>query len=200
MCIFEKHSFDMPFKKYLYYSLQNMLIFRWSQISMWWFEEYNPLPRADLWTAHNTWLIILLKKQNPNPSCHDTALWTQRTTDWKPLSFPHPSITLSCLLYHFLISLWLSLATGDSLKGVDDQSIGSSLPHALAQWNITLRYIFRVQHSVPGQPYRLRPENLESSHVMLSSSTSNVFFKIQTLLLSSVLLQPLLQMPTCNKP
>lgn len=118
----------------------------------------------------------------------------KRTTDWKPLSFSHPSIALSCLFYHFLISLSLPLASSDSLKGVDDQSIGSSLPHALAQWNITLRYIFRVQHSVPGQPYRLGPENLKSSHVMLSGSMSNVFFKIQTLLLSNVL-----QMPTFNK-
>lgn len=153
------------------------------------FEEYNPGARVHLPSAHNTWLILSLKKQNPNPSCHDTALWTQRTTDWKPLSFPHPSIALSCLLYHFLISLSLSPASADSLKGVDDQSIGSSLPHALAQWNITLRYIFRVQRSVPARPYRLGPENLESSR-----SVSNVFFKIQTLLLSGVV-----QMPTFNE-
>lgn len=107
----------------------------------------------------------------------------------------HSPIRLSlshAFLYHFPIALCLSPAAGDSLKGADDQSIGSSLPHALAQWNITLRYIFRVQHSVPGRPYRLRPEKLESSRVMLSGSMSNVFFKIQTLLLSGVLHPPLL--------
>lgn len=112
-------------------------------------------------------------------------LCTQRTTDWNPLSFHYPSISPSCLFYHFLISLCLSPATGDSLKGVDGKSFGSSLPHAWTQWNITLRYIFRVQHTVPGQAYRLCPGNLKSSHVMLSGFMSNVFFTIQTLPLST---------------